>query len=134
MSQDTFSLFLQDALKQSEPQMLMFVFARFVLADDATAEQKLAFEKGEGGRLLPVSCANSFATGLSDFNSLSTLSNQIERPWDVVFISTIIETNSQKLDAEHITKVLKDMVDFVANGQVNFFLALNQRGERLSFD
>lgn len=134
MSQDTFSLYLQDALKQTEPQLLIFVFTRLVLDDNATAEQRLAFEQGEGGRLLPVSCAYRLPAELSDFNDMNSVSGLIDKPWDVVFISSIIEPSSQQPVSVDVNQVLQGMIDFVASGQVQQFLALDQKGDRLSFD
>ncbi len=134
MSQDTFSLYLQDALKQTDPQMLIFVFTRIVLDDNATAEQKLAFERGEGGRLLPVSCAYRLPAELSNVNTMNDLSGSIDRAWDVVFVSSIIDPSSQQPVSVDVAQVMQGMIDFVANGQVQQFLALNQQGERLSFD
>jgi hypothetical protein len=134
MSQDTFSLYLQDALKQTEPQMLIFVFTRLVLDDNATAEQRLAFEQGEGGRLLPVSCAYRVPAELSDFNDLKSISGLIDKPWDVVFISSIIEPSSQQPVSGDVNQVLQGIFYFFASGQFQLFLALNQQGEQLSFD
>ena len=134
MSRDTFSLYLQDALKQTEPQMLIFVFTRLVLDDNATAEQRLAFEQDEGGRLLPVSCAYRLPAELSDFNALNGISGSVDRTWDVVFISSIIEPSSQKPVSVDVNQVLQGMIDFVASGQVKQFLALDKQGEQLSFD
>lgn len=134
MSQDTFSLFLEDANKQSVPQMLLFVFARALLPADATDEQRYFFQKGQGSRLQPVSCVNKSPADLSDFNSLIELSGYAERPWDVVFIASIIGPDGQTPVDDEIHNWLKSMVDSVVAGNVKQFLALNQKGERLSFD
>ena len=134
MSQDTFSLFLQDANKQSVPQILLFVFARFELDSDATVEQQLAFAKQEGGKLRPVFSVKKLSTELSDFSTLKINSELNGQPWDVVFMAQITGAKGQQPVPGKIGKGLKMMVDSVVAGNVGQFLALNQKGERLSFD
>lgn len=134
MSQDTFSLFLQDANSQSVPQMLLFVFARAALPFDATDEQRIAFENGQGGRIQPVSCVNKLPADLRDFNSLIELSEYAKSPWDIVFMASIIGPDGQLPIDDEIAKWLQSMIDSVIAGNVGQFMALNKHGERVSFD
>ena len=45
---------LQAAKSQSEPQLLLFVFTKAELPEDATEVEKENFAKGLGGTLTPV--------------------------------------------------------------------------------
>lgn len=134
MSQDTFSLFLQDAHKQTDPVMLLFVLARVELEVNATEEQRLAFANGEGGKLRPVSCFSSSLSELSDFNALKASLESNSQVWDIVFMATVTGANSQFPNHDEIGNWLKMMVDSVVAGNVGQFIALNLQGERLSFD
>ena len=54
MNITSFDDLLTAARAQPEPQRLLFVFAAAELADDSTEEQRLQFEAGQGGALVPV--------------------------------------------------------------------------------
>ena len=49
---------IQASHSQQEPQRLLFVFCRAELPDEASPEERAAFERGEGGALTPVICVD----------------------------------------------------------------------------
>ncbi len=56
--------------EQPEPQRLLFVFCRSELPDEASAEETSAFERGEGGALVPVICVDKAPDEAPDFEAL----------------------------------------------------------------
>src|SRR5690606_2294017 len=58
MSLHDFSGLLRAARTQAEPQRLLLVFASAELPADATPEERLRFERGEGGALAPALCVD----------------------------------------------------------------------------
>ena len=54
----SYSDLIQASYSQQEPQRLLFVFCRAELPDEASPEEKAAFERGEGGALTPVVCVD----------------------------------------------------------------------------
>ena len=61
---------LQAARSQAEPQLLLFVFTKAELPEDATQEEKENFSKGLGGTLTPVVCVDKSPDELSNFTAL----------------------------------------------------------------
>ena len=63
---------------EQEPQRLLFVFCRAELPDDASAEERVAFEQGEGGALTPVICVDKIRLGhVSNYLPLDKSGNVI---------------------------------------------------------
>ncbi len=74
---------------EQEPQRLLFVFCRAELPDDASAEEKAAFEQGEGGALTPVICVDKTPDDVTEFSALVEESRSTGQSWDVVFVAAM---------------------------------------------
>lgn len=61
---------IQASHSQQEPQRLLFVFCRAELPDEASPEERAAFERGEGGALTPVICVDKTPEEAPDFGAL----------------------------------------------------------------
>lgn len=66
----SYSDLIQASYSQQEPQRLLFVFCRAELPDEASPEEKAAFERGEGGALTPVVCVDKTPDEAPDFATL----------------------------------------------------------------
>jgi hypothetical protein len=71
MNISTFDDLLSAARSQPLPQRLLFVFAGVELPEDATPAQRLEFERGEGGALVPQMCVDKGLDELHSFDQLS---------------------------------------------------------------
>jgi hypothetical protein len=72
MNITNFDDLLQAAAMQHEPQRLLFVFAGKELPDDATLAQRVRFEAGQGGALVPLMCVDKAPQELASFAALVT--------------------------------------------------------------
>ena len=70
MNIQTFDDLLNAARNQPVPQRLLFVFSAVELPDDATDSQRLEFDCGEGGALVPLMCVDKAPAELADFGAL----------------------------------------------------------------
>jgi hypothetical protein len=65
MNIEHFDDLLAAARAQPTPERLLLVFSRAELPDDASPEERLAFEQGMGGALAPVFCVDKDANELA---------------------------------------------------------------------
>ena len=72
------------ARTQAAPQRLLLVFAGAELPDDATAEQRTAFEAGQGGALVPLMCVDKRPEELDSFAQLCAEADGQHSGWRVV--------------------------------------------------
>lgn len=128
-----FDQLLQAAAAQPEPQQLLFVFAAAELPDDATPEQRERFERGEGGGLMPLMCVDKAPSLLTSFEALVAESRDAGPPWQVMFIAGLAGSKGEPPSDAYIEQTLKTMVERVRGGRVEGLLALDSKGEPLSF-
>ncbi|MEO8754259.1 MAG: ribonucleotide reductase subunit alpha [Casimicrobiaceae bacterium] len=128
-----FGLLLHAAKSQPEPQRLLFVFAAAALPDDATAEQKARYERGEGGELEPVMCVDKDAHALTTFEALAAESRQTGQAWQVVFVAGLSGRGTQAPSEAQAERALNDMVEAVRQGAIGQFSAYDAQGAPLSF-
>ncbi|HSH49846.1 MAG TPA: ribonucleotide reductase subunit alpha [Halomonas sp.] len=124
----SFNDLLDEARRQSEPQRLLFVFARAELPDEPSAEQRRRFEQGEGGVLTPVLCVDKSIDELSDMAALVEEARKTGMEWDVAFVAALADPNG----AADVEPHLERMVESLKMGSVERFLAFDTRGEVLS--
>lgn len=124
----SFNDLLDEARRQSEPQRLLFVFARAELPDEPSAEQRRRFEQGEGGVLTPVLCVDKSADELSDMAALVEEARKTGMEWDVAFVAALADPNGAADAEPHLER----MVESLKMGSVERFLAFDTRGEVLS--
>jgi hypothetical protein len=134
MSQaSAFDQLVAAAAAQSQPQLLLFVFAGAELPADATPAQRASFDAGVGGELTPLMCVEKRLDELSTFDALVEESRGVGPPWQVVFAAGLGGKEGQPPTPKATSDALRSMVERVRNGAVDAFLALSTRGEHLSF-
>ncbi|SFM98849.1 ribonucleotide reductase subunit alpha [Marinobacter pelagius] len=122
---------IQATREQSEPQRLLFVFCRAELPDDASAEEKAAFERGEGGALTPVICVDKTPDEAPEFNVLAQESQATGQPWDMVFVAAMSGRGGVAPSSDEAQQPLTMMVEGIRMGHIGNYLPLNGQGEAI---
>lgn len=125
---------MQAVQEQPEPQRLLFVFCRAELPDDASAEEKAAFERGEGGALTPVVCVDKAPAEVTAFRSLVDESRETGQPWDVVFVAAMSGRGGVAPSSDEAQQPLTMMVESIRMGHVGGYLPLDQDGQAVALD
>lgn len=133
MSLASFQDLLDAAHRQSEPQRLLFVFARVELPENASAEQQARFEKREGGTLSPVLCVDKVPAEVANFAALAEESANTGQDWDIVFVGSLSGRAGIAPNADEAAQPLRFMVNAINDGQVAQFAAFDRDGEILQF-
>ncbi len=123
---------LQAAKSQSEPQLLLFVFTKAELPEDATEIEKENFAKGLGGTLTPVVCVDKSPEDLSDFTALLEESKKTGQDWDVAFVSSMSGQAGIAPNSDQAEQPLQMMVQAIQSGGIGGFLAFSNSGEILN--
>ncbi|WP_025916955.1 hypothetical protein [Herminiimonas sp. CN] len=132
MSISNFEDLLQAAAQQSDPQRLLFVFAKKELPDDHAEAEAENFRAGLGGALTPVVCVDKTLDALSDFAALVKESEQTGQHWDVVLVACMAGKNGVMPSASEADQGLKMMVSAVQTGaKLSRFMAFDRAGEPL---
>ncbi|EMP56385.1 hypothetical protein MSNKSG1_10938 [Marinobacter santoriniensis NKSG1] len=119
---------IQASRQQEEPQRLLFVFCRAELPDEASAEEKAAFERGEGGALTPVICVDKAPEEAPDFRSLVEESRETGQAWDMVFVAAMSGRGGVPPSSDDVQQPLTMMVESIRLGHVGNYLPLNSEG------
>src|SRR3546814_11492185 len=85
MSLANFRDLLDAARRQSEPQRLLFVFARVELPEHATEEQRLRHERRDGGTISPCLCVDKAPSEIASFEASATESATTGQDWAIGF-------------------------------------------------
>ena len=123
---------LQAAKSQAEPQLLLFVFTKAELPEDATEVEKENFAKGLGGTLTPVVCVDKSPEELGDFTALLGESKKTGQDWDVVFVSSMSGHAGIAPNSDQAEQPLQMMVQAIQSGGIGSFLAFSNTGEILN--
>jgi len=129
MTLHNFSDLLQAARQQPEPQRLLFVFAAAELPRDATAEEKVLFERGEGGALAPRLCVDKTPDEIESFAGLREESTRTGIDWDILFVAAMAGRGSFAPNPDEAVQPLKMMVEAIKAGRIGEFLAVTRDGE-----
>lgn len=129
MSIENYADLITTAKNETNPQRLLFVFAKAVLPDDATPEEKAAFEKGEGGALDPILCVDKTPEEAASFPTLVAEAETTGHSWDVAFISAMSGHAGQTLNSDECVQPLNMMVEQIRLGKISQFLAISRDGE-----
>lgn len=129
MSIQNYTDFIKIAKQEPNPQRLLFVFARAVLPDDATPEEKAAFERGEGGALDPILCVDKTPVEAASFATLVAEAETTGHPWDIAFVSAMSGRAGQELNSDECVQPLNMMVEQIRLGKISQFLAISREGE-----
>lgn len=123
---------LKAADAEPEPQRLLFVFCRAELPDDASAAEKAAFARGEGGALTPVVCVDKAPEEASDFDALVDESRQTGQAWDVVFVAAMSGRGGMKPFSDEAQQPLTMMVESIRLGHIGNYLPLDRAGQAVA--
>ena len=125
---------LAAARSQTQPQRILFAFARAELPDGAPAAQQTRFAEQRGGALLPVMCVDKTLDQLGTFEDLVAESRHTGADWDIVFVSTLGGRDGKAPTTVEAEAPLNMMVTYIHTGQVERFLAFDKHGELLTIN
>ena len=125
----TFSDLLDAARSQQEPQRLLLVFAVAELPRDSGAEERAAFERGEGGALNPVVCVDKLAAEIQSFEALKTESREAISRWDILFVAALDGRAGVAPNSDEAAGPLRMMVESIKAGRIANFLTIDRDGE-----
>ncbi len=123
---------IQASRSQQEAQRLLYVFCRAELPDEASAEEKAAFERGEGGALTPVICVDKTPEEAPDFGALVEESRATGQSWDVVFIAAMSGRGGMAPSTDEAQQPLTMMVESIRLGHIGNYLPLDNEGNAVS--
>lgn len=132
MTLASFDDLLQSARQQPEPQRLLFVFAGAGVSDDATPEQRAAFEAGEGGELTPLMCVDKSPDELASFATLAEEARQAGPEWAIVFVAAMSGRAGRAPTTQEAEPYLRKMVQAIEAGMVGNFAPFDQQGRPVS--
>lgn len=132
MNISSYSDLLAAARAQSQPQRLLFAFARAELPPDAGASERERYAARRGGALTPVMCVDKTLSELGSFEELVAESRHTGADWDIVFVTTMSGRDDKPPPAADAEAPLNMMVTYIHTGQVGRFLAFNKDGELLN--
>ncbi|MBW7470972.1 ribonucleotide reductase subunit alpha [Marinobacter sp. M216] len=127
-----YSDLVQTSLAQVDAQRFLFVFCRAELPEDASAEEKDAFQRGEGGALTPVICVDKTPEEAPDFATLVEESRSTGQDWDMVFVAAMSGRGGMEPSSDEAKQPLTMMVESIRLGHISNYLPLNTRGEAVS--
>ncbi len=129
MSISNFDDLLHAARYEPLPQRLLFVFVATELPADCTAQQRQAFEMGQGGTLLPLMCVDKNPQELESFAALSQEATQFEQPWGMVFAAAMSGAAPGQPPSElAIDQALQGMVENVKQGRIDGYIPFDHNG------
>lgn len=117
---------------QTEPQRLLFVFAKAELPNGYTEQQKQAFEQGAGGALEPVLCVDKLPADVINFQTLLDESRQTGLVWDIAFVSALGGRGGFPPNNDEAVQPLQMMVQKIQGGMIADFLTFDKHGELVS--
>lgn len=128
----SYSDLTKTAKNEQEPQRLLFVFCQAELPDDASADEKAAFERGEGGALTPVICVDKALQEVLEFSELVDESKSTGQSWDVVFVAAMSGRGGMAPSSDEAQQPLTMMVESIRLGHINNYLPLDKSGNAVS--
>lgn len=132
MNIEHFDDLLSAARSQPLPQRLLFVFAGVELPDDATEVQRLEFERGEGGALVPQMCVDKGLDELDSFDQLVREAEAFGQPWGMVFAAALAGTPGRQPGSAEAAQPLQDMVEAIRQGQLQAFIPFDPQGRAVA--
>lgn len=119
-----FEQLLASANTQSEPQRLLFLFAKVDETEEKSGHTR--------GTISPVMCVDKLPSELSDFNSLVSEADRIAEAWDFVLISGLNGQNNSAPSSEDAEPYLNKMTNDVASGQdLNRYMIMDRQQNQI---
>ncbi len=128
----SYSDLIAETHAQQDPQRLLFVFCRAELPDDASADEKAAFERGEGGALTPVICVDKTPEEAPDFTALVEESRTTGQAWDVVFVAAMSGRGGIAPTTDETQQPMTMMVESIRLGNISNYLPLDSSGNAIA--
>lgn len=128
----SYSDLIQASHSQQEPQRLLFVFCRAELPNEASPEERAAFERGEGGALTPVICVDKTPQEAPEFGALQEESRATGQSWDVVFVAAMSGRGGTPPSTDEAQQPLTMMVESIRLGHISNYLPLDSYGNAVS--
>jgi hypothetical protein len=125
---------LTAARAQPEPQRLLLVLTQAELPDEPTPEVIEAFERGEGGALVPFMSVHKTPDELADFAQFLEETRAVAPNWALVFAAAAGGQNGQAPSAEAAEKLLDGMVEEIKQGQLDAFIPFDNEGQAVRLD
>ncbi len=132
MNISNFDDLLAVAGQQAQAQRLLLVFATAELPEDATPAQRIEFEQGAGGALVPAMCVDKAASEITDFAAIKTEAIQFKTPWRVLFASSLSGLGHQPPPDDQVQAALQRMVDAIKLGAFANMLAFDESGHTIA--
>ena len=129
MNIESYEGLIMAAMGQSEPQRLLFVFAKAELPRGYTEEQQERFAQGHGGVLTPVICVDKLPGEVMHFHELVAESKQTGQEWDIAFIGAMAGRDGFPPMSEDAEQPLTIMMNKINAGIIAEFLTFNKNGE-----
>jgi hypothetical protein len=120
------------SLGQAEPQRLLMVFCRAELPEDASDQERAAFERGEGGALTPVLCVDKTPEEAANFDALVAESKATGQDWDMLFVAAMSGRGGVAPSSDEAQQPLTMMVESIRLGHIGHYLPLNRQGQAVS--
>jgi hypothetical protein len=134
MNIEHFDDLLTMARAQPTTQRLLLVFAKAELPDDATEAQRLDFEHGRGGALVPAFCVDKGTDELANFAQLKTEAASMGATWQVVWVAALSAPAGKTLSDAQVNVALEQMIASVEVGIVSNYLPFDTEGMPLQLN
>ena len=128
MDISTFDDLLAAARAQPQPQRLLMVFAAVELPDDASPAERAAFEKGQGGALVPQMCVDKSPDELASFDQLKQDAAGFGKPWGMVFAAAMSGAPGKAPSSADADAPLEKMVEAIRQGQIQAYIPFDGEG------
>lgn len=125
MSIANFIELLKESMKQTEPQRLLFLFAK------ATPMALPYQTQHKSGSITPVMCVDKLPSEIKGFKELVAEADRISSKWDFVFIAGLSGKNGQPPSSKDADPYLTKMSNDLANGGTLSRYAIFDRDENI---
>lgn len=125
----TFNDLLAAARAEPEPQRLLLVFAAAELPPDANEAERAAFERGEGGALVPNVYVDKLAEDIADFAALKAESELTGQPWQILFVAALSGRGGHPPNPDEAAQPMRLMIEQIRSGHIARFLAVDRNGD-----
>jgi hypothetical protein len=102
------------------------------LPEDASDQERAAFERGEGGALTPVLCVDKTPEEAANFDALVAESKATGQDWDMLFVAAMSGRGGVAPSSDEAQQPLTMMVESIRLGHIGHYLPLNRQGQAVS--
>lgn len=128
-----FDELLHAARSQPTPQRLLFVFVGVELPEGSSDTERLGFEQGQGGVLVPQMCVDKSPDELMDFSALAQESVQFGADWRMVFVAAMGGAAGQAPTSADADAPLQAMVEAIKQGRHQAYIPFDRQGTAVQF-